>query len=260
MNVTTIFSRTESSSVALSPTPHMTATNTLPPHTPTDSPEEMSTPPQSATTNASDFWMCSINDRFEDIEEYSFPDLREVDLNPSLWQDSEAGVSYVYSVAPELVGCSGNITGLHFCYKVLDRNLSNIHVFTLHIINNTDGSIIESVSIQTSPLHSNSSSSSGQNSSRCMSFNDQLYCCEYRNFSSAGRVIQFPVMNFTFVISTADTSIVNLQKYSSVDLYRPTFMAPTFMSISGEETLSNSMRVYNSTSQVVRLNIRKYSI
>ena len=57
-------------------------------------------------------------------------------FNSSLWLDFEPGVSYVYSVVPGQVGCSGNIMGLHFCYKVLSKTSFHAHVFTLHIVNN----------------------------------------------------------------------------------------------------------------------------
>ena len=201
--------------------------------------------------NASTFWICHpklLNEK--NNKEYSFPNIGEESLNSSLWQDSEPGVSYVYSVVPGQVGCSGNIVGLHFCYRVLSKSSFHDHVFTLHIVNNMHEKIMDSMQIYSTPDNSFNILSNV----RCISGdNGQLFCCDYKNFSSNEALIKFPTVNFTLVITTANSSHTRLQSYNTYPY--PEFLLLSLLSKQSLAAQFGQIIVTNSTLLAVRLDI-----
>ena len=160
--------------------------------------------------NENTLWKCNVTSLNENEENYSFPNIGETDLHPSLWQDSEPGVSYVYRVVPDQIGCSGGlVTDLHFCYRVLHQNLSNAHIFTLHVVN-INGSNT-SMPVYSTPVYNSSRSSSGY--TMCMRHEENKYCCSSRNLSSENATIIFPSLNFTLIVTTVNSSCTLLQNF-----------------------------------------------
>ena len=83
--------------------------------------------------NENTLWKCNITSLNENEENYFFPNIGETDLHPPLWQDSEPGVSYVYRVVPDQIGCSGGlVTDLLFCYRVLHKTCQML-IFLLYM-------------------------------------------------------------------------------------------------------------------------------
>ena len=203
--------------------------------------------------NASTIWKCHpklLNEK--NNKEYSFPNIGEESLNSSLWLDSEPGVSYVYSVVPGQVGCSGNIVGLHFCYRVLSKTSFHDHVFTLHIVNNTHEKIMDSMQIYSTPDNSFNTLSNV----RCISGdNGQLFCCDYKNFSSNGTFVKFPTVNFTLVMTTANSSHTRLQSYCTYPYQEFLSYKLSLLNKQSLTALLGQILITNSTLLAVRLDI-----
>lgn len=194
-------------------------------------------------------WRCTSNPD----NGLMFPELQESDLNSSLWEDSLVGASYVYPVPAGQGGCSGSVTGLDFCYRVLTSiNSTRVHVFTLLVLDLSSdyGRVLSSSEIY---------ASLSTNTSRCRPSEDNLYCCGFTELT-ANEKFQFPVTSFALGITTSDSTAVVLQQFqNSPDKEMFTVLSSFVTNTSAWNRTFNSADVImsNVSFQAVRLQIGK---
>lgn len=149
----------------------------------------------------------------EDNFNYLFPNLwGNRNPDPSLWQDSMQGVSYVYPI-PSEVNCSGDITGIQFCYRTSNTAIQQVFNFLILSISDSYVDVLESIALNSTDKNSTSMNPGMNNSSDdtniCMSFNDTIfYCCDTVVFERY--MFQFPSKNLAIgiTISTSTESIL----------------------------------------------------
>ena len=225
-------------------------------------------------------WRCSNESSSDD---YLFPDLGDSDPNPSEWQDSMHGKTYVYPISSSQVNCSGMVAGIEFCYRTSMENQTNLFIFNLLVLNQNGDSfnvtksipVYSTPSIITSPLSSmrNMSEDSQEEnsphrndtdiSSFCLQSEQsdtEVYCCDIMKLEGEDR-FQFPTTNFAIGVTTPDSTSAILQNFRNNFALQEVYSVPFYFTnmsvIDGNTWNLMGQLVHNQSFHVLRLRISK---
>ena len=211
-------------------------------------------------------WRCA-NSPYGDLG-HVFPDFGESsEPDPSLWQDSMFGVSFVYPISSSQINCSGIVTGIEFCYRTpLMDNQANLLIFTLLILKQSSGYFnvtkfipVNSTSLNITSLNSSFEMDSQQTDIKCRYSDTELYCCDIVMLSEEDK-FQFPAEDFAIGITTPNSAVAVLQKFqegSDLQMYSVPFYIANMPLMDGNTYNFMDAMVSNATFHVVRLHISK---
>ena len=122
-------------------------------------------------------WTCSPYDSAND--KYYLPYFGETsEIFQFTWQDSTAGVSYVYPINSNELNCTRLVTALEFCYTttIPPSNNSVSEVFNFLLLNRQTGNVFEvvnSILVRANPSQANCMNSNPRRCCEVMEFNPQ---------------------------------------------------------------------------------------
>ena len=181
-------------------------------------------------------WKCSPLDT--DEKKHYLPDFggRTVVLGYT-WEQSPAGITYIYDVDESTLNCSGTVTAVEFCYvrtSAMRRNVFDLLILTQQ--DNNTARITKSIPIC---FHPSSDKCDSSNSSKC---------CDVMTLTEQD---QFNISTSHFLIGMVNVAIPNLAAPYS-NMYSR-FQTPSYQLSVGQPTANSMFTLTGTITRPLRL-------